>query len=119
MFEALHNGESIAIMNDQKFNTGLKIPFFGVDAMTAQGAVRLALKTERPILPMSVVRNKATFHVRFYPPLDWTQTGQRKADVAAGVEAVTRFIENRIRENPAQWFWVHRRWPKPIYRSDA
>ncbi|GLQ22712.1 lipid A biosynthesis lauroyl acyltransferase [Algimonas ampicilliniresistens] len=119
LFEALHNGESIAIMNDQKFNTGLKIPFFGVDAMTAQGAVRLALKTERPILPMSVVRNKATFHVRFYPPLDWTQTGQRKADVAAGVEAVTRFIENRIRENPAQWFWVHRRWPKLIYRSDA
>ena len=119
LFEALRNNESIAILNDQKFNTGLSIPFFGVDAMTAQGAVRLSLKTKRPILPMCVVRNKARFHVRFYPPLDWDKTGNRDADVEAGVRAVTRFIEDRIRENPAQWFWVHRRWPREIYGSES
>ena len=116
LFEALRGGESIAIMNDQKFNTGLKIPFFGVNAMTAQGTVRLSLKTGRPIVPMSVIRNKSTFHVRFYPPLEWDRVGQRQVDVTTGVKAVTRFIEDRIRENPAQWFWVHRRWPKPLYR---
>ena len=117
LFEALRSGESIAIMNDQKFNTGLKLRFFGVDAMTAQGAVRLSLKTKRPILPMCVVRDKDRFHVTFYPPLDWPKIGERDTDVEAGVRTVTGFIEDRIRENPGQWFWVHRRWPKKHYKK--
>jgi KDO2-lipid IV(A) lauroyltransferase len=115
LFEALRKGESIAILNDQKFNTGLAMPFFGTPAMTAQGAVRLSLKTKRPILPMCVVRDGARFHVRFYPPLEWNIVGNREQDVEAGVRAVTHFIEDRIRENPAQWFWVHRRWPRQYY----
>lgn len=119
LFQALRNGESIAIMNDQKFNTGLKLPFFGQDAMTAQGAVRLSLKTKRPILPMCVVRDGARFRVKFYPPLEWDRVGDRDADVEAGVRAVTTFIEDRIRENPAQWFWVHRRWPKSVYKDES
>lgn len=117
LFDALRQGESIAILNDQKFNTGLKLPFFGVDAMTAQGAVRLSLKTKRPILPLCVVRDGARFHVQFYPPLEWDTVGKRDIDVEMGVRAVTQFIEDRIRENPSQWFWVHRRWPKEVYAS--
>jgi len=119
LFQALRNGESIAIMNDQKFNTGLKIPFFGQNAMTAQGAVRLAIKTKRPILPMCVVRDGARFHVKFYPPLKWDRVGERDVDVESGVRAITSFIEDRIRENPAQWFWVHRRWPKSTYKDKS
>ncbi|MEM9600499.1 MAG: lysophospholipid acyltransferase family protein [Pseudomonadota bacterium] len=117
LFEALRGGESIAIMNDQKFNTGLSIPFFGVEAMTAQGAVRLALKTKRPLVPMTVTRDKARFHVRISPPLDWSKTGDRATDVEAGVRLVTAYIEDRIRDNPEQWFWVHRRWPSHIYNG--
>lgn len=117
LFEALQSGESVALLNDQKFNTGVEVPFFGEPAMTAQGAVRLALKTGRPLLPMTVTRDKANFTVRFYPPLDLENTGNRTADVLAGVTQVSEFIEARICEKPAQWFWVHRRWPKPLYRK--
>lgn len=117
LFEALNNGESIAILNDQKFNTGLSIPFFGTEAMTAQGATRLALKTGRPLLPMSVTRDGSNFTVTFYSPVELTKTGDKDNDVASGVTKVTKFIEDRVREKPAQWFWVHRRWPKKYYRS--
>lgn len=117
LFEALNNGESIAILNDQKFNTGLSIPFFGTEAMTAQGATRLALKTGRPLLPMSVTRDGSNFTVTFYSPIELTKTGDKDNDVASGVTKVTKFIEDRVREKPAQWFWVHRRWPKKYYRS--
>jgi len=116
LLTTLKNGESIAILNDQKFNTGLSIPFFGHEAMTAQGAVRLAIKTGRPLLPMCVVRDKAKFHVKFYPPIELVITGDRDTDIRHGVLQITEFIEARIRENPAQWFWVHRRWPKALYR---
>jgi len=116
LFEALKAGESVALLNDQKFNTGIEVPFFGEPAMTAQGAVRLALKTGRPLLPMAVTRNKSQFTVTFYPPINLEKTGNRDTDVSAGVTLVNRFIETRIRETPAQWFWVHRRWPKALYR---
>jgi KDO2-lipid IV(A) lauroyltransferase len=117
LFEALKKGESIALLNDQKFNTGLSIPFFGVEAMTAQGATRLALKTGRPLLPMAITRQGAKFTVTFYPPINLEKTGERDKDVLAGVTQITRFIEDRVRENPAQWFWVHRRWPKEHYKK--
>lgn len=116
LFQALKDGESIAILNDQKFNTGLEVPFFGEPAMTAPGAVRLALKTGHPLLPMIVTRQKSRFTVTFYPPIELKKTGEREADVMSGVKRVVAFTEDRIRENPAQWFWVHRRWPKALYR---
>ena len=119
LFEALNNSESIALLNDQKFNTGVNVPFFGEDAMTAQGATRLALKTGRPLLPMAVTREGANFTVTFYEPIKLENTGNREADVLDGVKQVTAFIETRIRETPAQWFWVHRRWPKSLYKKDA
>jgi len=117
LFEALKLGDSVAILNDQKFNTGLEVPFFGEPAMTAQGAVRLALKTKRPLLPMVVTRDKSNFVVIFHPPIALEVTGERDADVLAGVKQVNRYIEDRVRENPAQWFWVHRRWPKSLYKK--
>jgi KDO2-lipid IV(A) lauroyltransferase len=116
LLEALKQGESIAIMNDQKFNTGLPISFFGEEAMTAQGATRLALKTGRPLLPMAVTRDEANFTVEFFEPIFVQETGHRETDVHRGVETVTRFIEERIKAAPAQWFWVHRRWPKSLYK---
>jgi len=119
LLEALKNDESIALLNDQKFNTGLSVPFFGEDAMTAQGATRLALKTGRPLLPMAVTRDGANFTVTFYEPIKLDTSGDRDANVMNGVKQVNRFIEDRIREQPAQWFWVHRRWPKTLYKKDV
>ncbi|WP_026940739.1 lysophospholipid acyltransferase family protein [Hellea balneolensis] len=118
LLEALKNGESVALLNDQKFNTGVSVPFFGKDAMTAQGATRLALKTGRPLLPMGITREGPNFTVTFYEPIELETTGNRERDVLSGVTKVTEFIVDRIREEPAQWFWVHRRWPKALYKKD-
>ncbi len=117
LFTALKSGESVALLADQKFNEGLSLPFFGVNAMTAPGAVRLALKTGQPLLPLSVTRNKSRFRVTFHAPIELENTGQRDMDVKAGVTQVLQFTETYIRAHPSQWFWVHRRWPKDHYRK--
>jgi len=80
-----------------------------MEAMTAQGATRLALKTDRPLLPMAVTRKGAQFTVTFYDPIKLDNTGNKDADVKTGVTQVNQFIEDRIRDTPDQWFWVHRR----------
>ena len=41
----------------------------------------------------------------------------KSADIARGVQAVTTFVEERVREHPVDWFWVHKRWPDAVYAA--
>ena len=115
LLKALKNKQSIAMLNDQKFNQGISVPFFGVNAMTSQGFVRLALKTNLPLLPVIVTRKKSKFTINFYEPINLIRTKNKSLDVENGVIQINEFIEDRIRENPDQWFWAHRRWPNLLY----
>jgi KDO2-lipid IV(A) lauroyltransferase len=118
LLDALKSGDSIAIMNDQKFNEGISVPFFGQPAMTATGAVRLSLKTGIPLLPTSVRRDGAKFIVTIHPPIQPSSTGNRDADIETGVGQIIAYTEAVIRRSPDQWFWVHRRWPKALYKNN-
>jgi KDO2-lipid IV(A) lauroyltransferase len=117
LLRALSRGESVALMNDQKFNGGIEAPLFGVPAHTAPGPSSFALRFGIPLQPMSVQRvGKARFRVVVHDPIRLTDTGDRTADIEAGVRTVNAFMEARIRERPAEWFWVHKRWPNTHYR---
>ena len=116
ILDALSKGESVALMNDQKFNQGLSLPFFGVDAMTAPGPTRLSLRSGAILQPISITRDKARFTMTFHDPIDLQKSGDDLADTEDGVRKINRFLEDRIRDNPDQWFWVHRRWPKEHYK---
>ncbi len=116
IMKALSSNKAVALMNDQKFNEGLPIPMFGYDAMTAPGPTRLAMKYGVPIIPMSTVRTgKARFRVTVHDPIEIAQTGNQEADIRETVTRISKFVEDRVRENPSQWFWMHRRWPKEAW----
>lgn len=117
LITALRNGQSVALLNDQKFDEGIEVPFFGVGAMTAPGPTRLALQTGAPLIPMSIVRTKgAHFRVIIHPAIPLKKSSNRNADIEDGVVKITTFIEDHIRAHPTDWFWVHRRWPKEVYQ---
>lgn len=117
LLDGLGKGESVALMNDQKFNRGgVSQPFFGRPVMTAPGPSRLALRFGTVLQPMSVQRTRgARFRAVVHEPIVLENTGNRTADIAAGVLKVNQFMEERIRERPEEWFWVHRRWPNEAY----
>jgi KDO2-lipid IV(A) lauroyltransferase len=118
MMRAFARGESAALMNDQKFNGGVAAPFFGVIAHTAPGPSTFALKFGIPLVPMSVQRtHKARFRVVVHEPMRLEDTGDRDRDVAEGVRRINAFVEDRVRERPDEWFWVHKRWPNEMYRK--
>lgn len=120
LLEAMQRGESVALMNDQKFNGGLAAPFFGRIVHTASGPTRLALKFGSMLQPMSVQRTGgARFRVVVHEPIRLERTGDRAQDLETGVRKVNAFMEARIRERPGEWFWVHRRWPWEAYQEDA
>jgi KDO2-lipid IV(A) lauroyltransferase len=107
----MKRGEWIALLLDQKMNDGIPVPFFGVPAMTAPGAVHLALRFKCPLLPTRVERLGGTrFRVTVYPPIMVPEGDRTQATYNAMVQ-INGLIEQWVRERPEQWFWVHNRWP--------
>jgi len=113
MVRAIKNREAIALLVDQKMNDGIAVPFFGRDAMTAPAIAELALRYDIPIVPARCMRTKgAHFEATIYPALTIEKTGDHARDVLALMTEINAMLERWIRETPAQWFWVHQRWPK-------
>lgn len=120
ILKSMQEARPVALMADQKMNDGIEAPFFGHPVMTASGGARMALRHGAQVLPMSIARRHGpNFIVRIHEPLARPEATQRSAAVLELVTAMNRFIEARILETPAQWFWVHRRFPKDIYRKAA
>lgn len=118
LLAGMNRGESVALMNDQKFSEGPEVVFFDQPVNAAPGPSRLALRYGTVLQPLSVVRLPGVrFRVTAYEPIELHKTGDRQADIARGVQAITTFIENRVRENPVDWFWVHKRWPPKVYEA--
>ena len=118
LLAGMARGESVALMNDQKFSEGPEVHFFGQPVNAAPGPSRLALRFGTVLQPMSVVRLPGVrFRVTAHEPIELASTGDRAGDIARGVQAITTFIEDRVREHPVDWFWVHRRWPDRVYRA--
>ncbi len=113
LLRAIKNGQSLAMLVDQKMNDGIAVPFFGRDAMTAPAIAEFALRYDMPIIPVRVVRTKGChFEATVYPPLEYEKTGDEEKDSLIIMTKINALLESWIREHPAQWFWVHKRWPK-------
>lgn len=117
LLEALERGDSVGLMNDQKFNRGVETPFFGSIVETAPGPTRLAQKFKTDLVPVSVKRlNGARFEVTIHPPISVIEAGSKTESIDLTVKEITHWVESVIKDNPSDWFWVHKRWPNEIYR---
>lgn len=113
LLKALKQNETLAMLVDQKLATGIPVPFFGRDAMTAPAIAEMALRAECPIVPAHVERLEGVrFRIIVEPPIRLENTGDRERDVLAAMTLINRKIEGWIRQRPDHWFWVHKRWPK-------
>lgn len=103
---AMRQGEVVAMLVDQKHNRGLPIPFFGRPAMTATAIAELAIKYNAPLFMGRCERlDGAYFRVTVTPALDVSSN-----DVAEILTRINAQLEAWIRERPAQWLWLHKRW---------
>lgn len=112
MIAFLKGGKALYMLVDQKNNEGLSVPFFGRGAMTTPAPAALALKLGAKILIAANRRiGGARFQVTIHPGPDFTPTGDETRDIQTLTEIITARIEEIVREDPAQWLWIHRRWP--------
>jgi KDO2-lipid IV(A) lauroyltransferase len=53
---------------------------------------------------------KGRFRVEFTDEVVMPRDAEGKVDVEGGMQAINDVIEGWVREHPAQWLWLHRRW---------
>ncbi len=83
------------------------VPFFGVQAATLTAPGRIAAATGAKVIPVvaTFLPNYQGWQVRFYPAWD-NYPGD---DMAESARRMNAFIEERVREAPAEYFWSHKR----------
>ena len=112
LVRALGAGKHVALLVDQKMNTGIPVPFFGRDAMTGPAVATFALRYDCPVWPIRVERlDGASFRITVFPKLAIPQEGTRDERIRAITVSINRTLEDWVRERPEQWLWLHRRWP--------
>ena len=114
LIASMRAGETVGILMDTNMTPpqGVFVPFFGVQACTASGMARVAMKTGAAVVPGFLLweEAKCKYVLRFGEALKLVSTGVADEDMVANTALFTTTIEGYIRQYPEQWLWMHRRW---------
>ena len=109
MVKTLKRGEPFYYLPDMDLGIRDSVfaPFFGKPAATITGLSRIAQLAGATIVPCITrqLSGGAGYVVRLYPA--WTDFPG--ADLEADARRMNAFIEERVREMPAQYYWLHKR----------
>jgi KDO2-lipid IV(A) lauroyltransferase len=83
------------------------VPFFGVPAASLTAPGRIAAATGAVVIPVvaTFLPDYQGWRVKFYPAWE-NYPGD---DMVAAARRMNEFIEERVREAPAEYFWTHKR----------
>jgi len=118
IMRSLGRGEMVVLLMDQNVDwyEGVFVDFMGHRACTNKGLALLALKSEVPVIPAFIVREKEGFTAKFLPEIPLKLTGDKARDVEENTQQYNNVIESFLRRHPDQWFWLHQRWKTRPYQ---
>ena len=109
LVRAIKRGHAFFNLPDMDFGArdAAFVPFFGVPAATLLAPARLARSLGMRVQPVvaEMLPGGAGYRVRFLPP--WPDFPGDDDEAAA--LRMNQWIEAEIRQNPAQYLWVHKR----------
>jgi KDO2-lipid IV(A) lauroyltransferase len=109
ILRALRDGLPYFMLPDMDFGEkdAAFVPFFGVPAATLTALPRLAKTTGAKVIPViaTFLPNYQGWRVVFYP----TWENYPGDDMLDATRRMNAFIEERVREAPAEYFWTHKR----------
>jgi KDO2-lipid IV(A) lauroyltransferase len=109
--EALREGRVPGFVADQDARrAGVFVPFFGRLASTSRGPALVAIRAGVPLfVGIALRRPDGRYDVRV-EEVESDRGGPRDAAIERLTAAFTARLEAAVREAPAQYFWLHRRW---------
>ncbi len=107
-------GLLLGLLADQHAGpNGLRLPFFGRDCSTSAAPAVFALRYDCPLHTAICYRTRlAHWRIEVGKEIPTRVNGAPRS-TADIMREVNREFEQAIRRDPANWFWVHRRWKPP------
>ena len=109
IMRALRDGLPYFMLPDMDFGDkdAPFVPFFGVPAATLTATARIAATTGAAVIPVvaTFLPDYQGWQVKFYPAWE-DYPGD---DMLAATRRMNAFIEERVLEAPAEYFWTHKR----------
>lgn len=90
---------------DYGLKQGVFAPFFNIQAATVTAGSWFTTKTGATPIPMTFKRTAEGMHITLHPPLKNYPSGDNVADA----KNYLAFLENYLKQYPADYMWVHRR----------
>lgn len=112
-YAALSRGRLVVFVLDQRHNQGIDVPFFGRPARTSPAFAAMLHRTHAPVVGAWPRRDERGRHVVRFEPLPVDVPTDREEAVRTITAASQRWYEDRIRERPLSWWWLHDRWKVP------
>ena len=102
-------GIVLGLLADQSAK-GLRAPFLGHDCNTGLAPAILALRYDAELYTQICYRiAPAKWRLEFGEKIPTHEKGQPRSSEEI-MRDVNRALETAVRRDPANWFWVHRRW---------
>ena len=109
MLRHIKKGRVIWYAADQDYGRkhSVFVPFFGIEAATITATARFANLNNSPVLFLQQTKDMTNdqWVLKFHPILAGYPSGDDVADAAR----INAALEQMIRENPAQYLWLHKR----------
>jgi|TARA_R100000005_G_C4987923_1_gene195785 KDO2-lipid IV(A) lauroyltransferase len=101
----LKEGGQLVLLFDQHVFGAPALDFLGQPANTALSAAELALRYDALLIPFYGIRQAdgVSFDTVLEAPVP-------HSDAATMTQALNDSLTARVKADPEQWFWVHRRW---------
>ena len=101
----LKTGGQLVLLFDQHVIGAPRLDFLGHPANTALSAAELALRYDALLIPFYGIRRDdgLSFDTVLEAPIP-------RSDAMTMTQALNDSLAARIKADPGQWFWVHRRW---------
>jgi KDO2-lipid IV(A) lauroyltransferase len=110
----LTQGLNLGVLVDQRVSQGVALPLFGRPARTNLGIAKLALEYDVEVFPAHLERlGGARFRLTVEEPVARPPIPDKQEAAKAMMTEVNRVLERWIRQRPADWLWLHRRWDRP------
>lgn len=112
MFRVLERGGRLGLLIDQRVRAeeGIDVPFFGRPALTSPIVARLSQRTGAPVVPVfGEELAGGRYRVEALEPM-LPQAGDDDVTLSRRYIAL---LEERARQRPELWLWLHDRWKRP------
>lgn len=111
--KAIGQKKTIGILTDQSIgkDQSIDVEFFSKKTAHTPLASILSRKFGLDLIPAFISTNDYMHYtVKIYPPIKTLKSDDQEKDLSLLTQEQAGIMEHVIKNNPKQWFWMHKRW---------